>query len=330
MKLRNLYAGTALALLIVSAGPSWSQDTAQAEAEAQAVKREQVQESVTAEADSQFADKRTALIQEAVDALDETMAAIAAIEKGDKDAAIAALAVATGKLETVVAREPDLALAPVRIDHITYDVLGSVEAVRELGKQIEDLVDDGKFQEARPLLSGFASEVVIRTTSLPLATYPDAILSATALLDEGKTDEAMTVLNAALSTQVVTDTVVALPPLRAMAMIEKAKALLNDDGKAANDKAATEANDKAATEDKSATEDADLTAADYVEAARQELKIAEALGYGRESDFEDLHEALDELDRQIEAQEDTGGIFDRIDDGFGRLKERLFNRNSDN
>ncbi|KFI24113.1 hypothetical protein CG51_00630, partial [Haematobacter missouriensis] len=165
----------------------------------------------------------------------ETNAAIAAIEKGDTDAAIAALALATGKLETVVAREPDLALAPVRIDHFTYDVLGSVEAVRKLGKQIEDLVDDGKFQEARPLLSGFASEVVIRTTSLPLATYPDAILAATALLDDGKTDEAMTVLNAALSTQVVTDTVVALPPLRAVAMIEKAKALLNDDGEAAND-----------------------------------------------------------------------------------------------
>ena len=69
MKLRNLYAGTALALLIVSAGPSWSQDTAQAEAEAQAVNREQVEESVTAETDSQIADKRTALIQEAVDAL---------------------------------------------------------------------------------------------------------------------------------------------------------------------------------------------------------------------------------------------------------------------
>ena len=304
-----------MALLIVSAGPSWSQDTAQAEAEAQAVNREQVEESVTAETDSQLADKRTAVIQEAVDALHETNAAIAAIEKGDIDAAIAALALATGKLETVLAREPDLALAPVRIDHVTYDVLGSVEAVRGLGKQIADLVDDGKFQEARPLLSGFASEVVIRTTSLPLATYPDAILAATALLDDGKTDEAMTVLNAALSTQVVTDIVIALPPLRAVAMIEKAKALLNDDGEAANDKAATE--------------DADLTAADYVEAARQELEIAEALGYGRESDFEDLHEALDELDRQIEAQEDTGGIFDRIDDGFGRLKERLFNRNSD-
>lgn len=311
MKLRSLYAGTALALLIVSAGPSWSQDTAQAEAEAQAVNREQVEESVTAETDSQLADKRTALIQEAVDALDETNAAIAAIEKGDTDAAIAALALATGKLETVVAREPDLALVPVRINHLTYDVLGSVEAVRELGKQIEDLVDDGKFQEARPLLSGFASEVVIQTTSLPLATYPDAILAATALLDDGKTDEAMTVLNAALSTQVVTDTVIALPPLRAVAMIEKAKALLNDDGEAANDKAATE--------------DADLTAADYVEAARQELEIAEALGYGRESDFEDLHEALDELDRQIEAQEDTGGIFETIATRFEELRTRIFN-----
>ena len=311
MKLRNLYAGTALALLIVSAGPSWSQDTAQAEAEAQAVNRAQVEESVTAETDSQLTDKRTAVIQEAVDALHETNAAIAAIEKGDTDAAIAALALATGKLETVVAREPDLALAPVSVNHFTYDVLGSVEAVRGLGKQIADLVDDGKFQEARPLLSGFASEVVIRTTSLPLATYPDAILAATALLDDGKTDEAMTVLNAALSTQVVTDTVVALAPLRAVAMIEKAKALLNDDGEAANDKAATE--------------DADLTAADYVEAARQELKIAEALGYGRESDFEDLHEALDELDRQIEAQEDTGGIFETIATRFKELRTRIFN-----
>ena len=311
MKLRSLYAGTALALLIVSAGPSWSQDTAQAEAEAQAVNREQVEESVTAETDSQLADKRTAVIQEAVDALDETNAAIAAIEKGDKDAAIAALALATGKLETVLAREPDLALAPVRVDHIIHDVVGSVEAVRGLGKQIADLVDDGKFQEARPLLSEFVSEVVIRTTSLPLATYPDAILAATALLDDGKTDEAMTVLNAALSTQVVTDMVIALPPLRAVAMIEKAKALLNDDGEAANDKAATE--------------DADLTAADYVEAARQELEIAEALGYGRESDFEDLHEALDELDRQIEAQEDTGGIFETIATRFEELRTRIFN-----
>ena len=311
MKLRSLYAGTALALLIVSAGPSWSQDTAQAEAEAQAVNREQVEESVTAETDSQLTDKRTAVIQEAVDALHETNAAIAAIEKGDKDAAIAALALATGKLETVLAREPDLALAPVRVDHIIHDVVGSVEAVRGLGKQIADLVDDGKFQEARPLLSEFGSEVVIRTTSLPLATYPDAILAATALLDDGKTDEAMTVLNAALSTQVVTDMVIALPPLRAVAMIEKAKALLNDDGEAANDKAATE--------------DADLTAADYVEAARQELEIAEALGYGRESDFEDLHEALDELDRQIEAQEDTGGIFETIATRFEELRTRIFN-----
>ena len=70
MKLKSLYAGTALALLIVSAGPSWSQDTAQAEGEAQAVNREQVEERVTAETDSQRADKRTALIREAGDSLD--------------------------------------------------------------------------------------------------------------------------------------------------------------------------------------------------------------------------------------------------------------------
>ena len=84
MKLRSLYAGTALALLIVSAGPAWSQDAAQAEAEAQAANREQVEETVTAETDAQLADKRTALIQEAVDALEETNNAIAAIESGEE------------------------------------------------------------------------------------------------------------------------------------------------------------------------------------------------------------------------------------------------------
>ena len=65
------------------------------------------------------------------------------------------------------------------------------------------------------------------------------------------------------------------------------------------------------------------------EAAKQagasKEEIAEALGYGRESDFEDLHEALDELDRQIEAQEDTGGIFETIATRFEELRTRIFN-----
>lgn len=303
MKFNSFYAGAALALVIAAGGPAWAQDTAEAE------NRAHVQENVTSETDSQLSEKRATLIKEAVDALNETNKAIAAIENGNTEEALAALAMATGKLETVVAREPDLALAPVDVNYVTYDVLASLETIKAIGEEVEDLVEDGKFQDARALLSNFASEAVIRTTSLPLATYPDAILEATALLDDGKTEEATTVLNIALSTQVVTETVIPLPTLRAEAMIANAEALLNSDGDAATGEAVAD--------------DAQLTPAQYVEAARLELKIAEALGYGSESDFEDLHEALDELDRKIEAQQDTGSILEKISTRFEELRERI-------
>jgi hypothetical protein len=55
------------------------------------------------------------LLKEAVFALDETQAAISAIDAGNNQEAIDALARATGKLEIILTREPNLALAPVAI-----------------------------------------------------------------------------------------------------------------------------------------------------------------------------------------------------------------------
>ena len=304
MRKAAFVASTALALILSTIPVAWAQDTGADEAVQRAENRAQVAEAVTSETDAQLADSRAGLIDEAIEAIAETRRAIDAIGSGDVDAAIDALAIATGKLETVIAREPEMAFAPVAVDYVTYDVLGSVQSIRDIGNRVEDLVEDGRFQDARAILSNFASEIVIQTTSLPLATYPDAILEATALLDDGRTDEALTVLNTALGTLVVTETAIPLPPLRAEAMIAAAKDLLADD----------------TTE----TDEAGLTARDYVEAARQELQVAEALGYGRKKDFEDLHDALDELDRLIEAREDTGGIFETIADRFKDLRERVF------
>lgn len=308
MTRKSILASTALAAVMAMSSVSWAQDTADPEAAFDLEGRTQVEDSVTDETDAQLSDKRTALIEEAISALDETHRAITAIEEGDTEAALAALAAATGKLETVVAREPGLALAPVDVNYITYDVLGSLQSIKDTGNRIEDLVDDGEFQKARRLLSNFASEVVIQTTSLPLATYPDAILEATALLDDGKTEEALTVLNTALGTQVIEETAVPLPPLRAEAMIEAAEDILQGEAEKDGDDA-----------------HADLTPSDYVRAARQELEIAEALGYGRERDFEDIHDDLDALEEQIEAQKDTGGILDAISGRFDQLRERIFN-----
>lgn len=338
MKLRHLLTSTALVLAATAVGPAFADENAQpdngaqVEQNAQAKDQAQAEGRVATEANAQLAEKRANLIEEAVDALKQTQSAIDAIEKGDTDAALKALAAATGKLEIVVARDPELALAPVGVTYITYDLRGPVQAVRDVGNRIEDLVQDGEFQAARHLLRNFASEIVIKTSNLPLATYPDAILEATGLLDEGKTDEALTVLDTALSTLVVEETPIPLPPLRAEAMIDAAKALLEkgDGGQGAataeEGEAKADADGQAQGEAKgeeAKTGEAQPTASDYVKAARQELELAEALGYGVEEDFADLHDALDELEDKIEAKEDTGGVFKTLAKAFKDLRERI-------
>lgn len=153
-----------------------------------------------------------------------------------------------------------------------------------------DLVDDGKFQEVRSLLSEFVFEVVIWIISLLFVIYFDVIFVVMVLFDEGKIDEVMMVFNVVLSIQVVIEIVIVLFLFRVVVMIEKVKVLFNDDGKVVDDKVVIEVNDKVVIEG------VDLMVVDYVVVVCQEIEIVEVFGYGCESDFEDLYEVLNELD----------------------------------
>lgn len=301
--------------------PAFAQDDEQPPtSDTNAAVSEPVQDEATAKVD----EKRKTLLKDATNALDKTKEALKALDDGDSDAALEALAVATGKLQSVVARDPELALAPVDVQLVQRDLLGDVDAIKEIREEIEDLVDDGKLQQARPLMRDFASEIVVETANLPLATYPDAILKATAEIDRGETEKAKQTLATALSTRVVTEDVIALPVLRAQLLIDAAEEALGEgDGSATETKAAeTTSGDDGKSGDTATTKA--LTPSEYVEAAREQLKIAEALGYGEKGDFKELYENLDDLDEKIDAREDTGNIFDKIGDSFIRLKQRIF------
>ena len=265
--------------------------------------REHVDGSVSDHVSAELSERRDQLIKEAVDALAETKVAIEALHEGNKQDAIDALARVTGKLETVVAREPDLAMAPVAADYRIVDLIATPETVRDIGILIEHHVRRGDFQIARSLMRDFASEIVIELRALPLKTYPDAILEATRLIDEGKTEAATTILNTALSTVAVVETVVPLPTVRAKAMISKAKALQAGEASDADGKPSLD---------------------DYIEGARVELEIAEALGYGRKKDFKDLHNAIADLKKSLKDRKEAAGIFSKIADHFEDLKARLF------
>ncbi|MCG6863248.1 MAG: YfdX family protein, partial [Chromatiaceae bacterium] len=114
----------------------------------------------------------------------ETANALKALDEDKPDEALAALEKATGTLELILARDPGLALAPVDVEVVTYDLSASLDTVKTIIEEAEDYLEDGEIQKARrPLVANLASEIRFLTTNIPLATYPDAIKAVTPLID---------------------------------------------------------------------------------------------------------------------------------------------------
>jgi hypothetical protein len=231
-------------------------------------------------------DKRKALISDATSAIQETLAALKTLDEGKTSQAMAALERATGKLDLILARDPKLELAPAGVSVTTYDVQGGLDAVKQVRKEAEDLIEAGRLQEARRLLKNLASETVISVSNIPLATYPDAIKRAVKLIDEKKPDDAKRVLQAALNTQVVVDTVIPLPVVKAEEFLKTAEDLAQKKDRTKDD------NDRLKTS---------------FDSAHDQLQFAQALGYGTKKDFDKMYQQLAEIrDKAADNQSGTG------------------------
>ena len=248
-------------------------------------------QSQDAQTQSQTEDKRKTLMSDATSAIQETQAALKHLDDGNAKEALAALERATGKLDVILARDPALRLAPAAVGVVTYDLQGGVDTVRKARKQAEDLMDSGQLQAARHLLTDLASETVISVTNIPLATYPDAIKSAVKFIDENKKDEAKRVLQTALNTQVVTNTIIPLPVVKAQESLKAAETL---------------------AEKKNRTKDDNDRLKASMDEARGQLEFAQALGYGTKQDFDKMYAQLADI-RSKTADNNSGtGWFSKI------------------
>ena len=261
------------------------------------------EQKVQEEIDKKRAERRKAMLAEAHAALDETNTALKALEEGKNKQALEALARATGKLELIVARDPELSLAPVDVAYITHDIYGKPEAIRKARDEAEKLLEDGKVQDARALLSGLASEFIIQVRSLPLATYPEAIKKVSPLIDDGKIEEAKTALRAALNTLVVTNHVHSLPVMRAQQMLDQAQELVKEGEPSEEDRKKID---------------------DLVDGAREQLEMAELLGYGEEEEHEKFRKQIAELEGKIGADEETKGVFAKLRNSLDGFQSSFF------
>ncbi len=294
--------------------------TTKAEEETQSVESE-----VTSKGNEEVAKKRQALVKEALTALSETKKALKALEDERPKDALTALAEVTGQLEIIVSRDPKLAFVPIDIDVTSHDIYADLDTINRAKEQAEEFLKNGDIQKARVLLSGLASELVMSTISLPLATYPDAIKAVVPLIDKGKIEEAKEALQAALQTLVVTNKLaIPLPVLRAEAMIHQAEELAQDIETpeiATDTKNLEETNDSAAENENVQKEE--ILA--QLQNARQQLQMAEALGYGiKEDRYQEFENTIETLEAKVRDKESTSSIFASLKQSLSQFKEFLF------
>jgi hypothetical protein len=238
------------------------------------------------------------LDKDAIAAIAETQNAIKAIAGGKKDEALAAIERATGKINILTARNPAAGLIPVdvRVEVIDTAPL-DVGAIRALARAAEQAVAARDFPAARVVLEGLISEIRVRTSNLPLATYPLAMRDAARLLDQNKPAEAQALLQTALSTLAVIDLVTPLPLATAQTAVTQAQEKRDQDKEGAKRLLAV---------------------------AKEELNRARELGYaGKDPEYAALDQAIGDIERQLGGNQDTGSAFARLKDKVTSFFKRL-------
>lgn len=247
-------------------------------------------------------EKEQQIVKEAAEAVSGIHQALEALEKNDLKRAFFTLQTASGKLDVILAKQPALALIPTDIEVDVSDFQGDAKTVEKAIKEADALLDDGKLQAARQILAELASEIRITTISMPLGSFPTAIKDAVALIDKGKTKEAADLLNKALNMLVETSEVTPLPFLHAEDLLDEASALEHK---------------KDMSKEKNREEVLKLT-----DAAKDQLKVAELLGYGDKDDFKMLYTEIDAIKETLHSEK-SATTWEKIKHNLAELKNKV-------
>lgn len=251
------------------------------------------------------AEKRKEILKEATNAISNTRDALKLLDEKKEKKALEALEKASGKLQIILARDPDLALAPANVTSETFNIFSSIAQINVIRDRAEDALEDGRLQEARRLIKNLASETVVSVTNIPLATYPSAINLAAKSIDKGQFEEAKNILQTALNTLVITETIIPLPVVHAQENLRQAEILAE---KADRNKEESE------------------RLADFLKSARSELTFAEALGYSSKKNFKHLYEQIKQIEKKTQEGKTEKWFFAKIKSFLNDVK--LANQNN--
>ncbi len=243
------------------------------------------------------AQKNNQLITEAIDAIRNTQDALIYLNGKETKKAKESLKKAIGDLTDVLNRPNPPYLLPVDLNIEAYQFVGDISTIKKAVLQAKILVEENKLPEAREILNNLRDEIVINTTNLPLATYPAALKLAIKYINEGKIKDAKDVLNMALSTLVQINTIIPIPLVKAQALITQASRIVHKDPK---------------------------QALKYLDEAKHQLTLAEALGYTSKSatTYKMLKKSIKHIENEIKAHHKTSTLFERLIEKIKEFKEK--------
>jgi hypothetical protein len=234
----------------------------------------EIREAMTAASDT--------LVAEAATVVAETRNAVGYLLNNNTAAATKSIETAIGKAEVVTTAKPSLRLVPLEVNMTIHDLVADMDVLKKIRDDAEDLTDKGYLQDVRRLLEGLSCELSLRTSSLPLGTYPLALKEAGRLTKENHPLSAAIMLSTALNTIVSEGRSIPLPLIRAEVMLKEVDSLLG----------AGSANE----------EQINL----YLDNADYQIRFAEALGYGKkDKEFEEFYDAIKSLKKEVKEKSST-------------------------
>ncbi len=231
----------------------------------------------------------------------QTQYVVQDIEENKVDQAKNDLQSLIGKLEVYLTKNPQSALVPVDVSYRKVETVDNIDTVRALAQTIRKAVRDGYYQAAKDMIGMMTSEMIISTAYVPVSGYLQGLKYAAALLDEGKVDQAMVLMQQTLSSIVITTVSIPLPVLKAQIYIDQAAQLYAQNHENIDN----------------------IT--NLLDNAKYQLHLAEEMGYGkRDKEYKDLYKAIKDIERAVKAKESSSDKFKALRNELKQFKDRLF------
>ncbi len=227
------------------------------------------------------------LDQKAVKAVADTYKVLELLKQKKDKEALKLLKNVIGDMEIILAANKNAALIPINSYQVVVDVDLAPDQIQSKINEVKKMLNSGDIQGARRLLNTLQSEIDIIIDQLPLGTYPDALKLASKYIIDGKIDEAKSVLSIALNSMVVKTLVIPLPLVRAADLIKEASKTAKIDKK---------------------------QAVKYLENAKEQLQIAEILGYGKSDTktYKELRQRIQSIQKEIKGKNKAEKMFEEL------------------